>query len=114
MKNLSLFVKDEMIKHRLFNDGVYVNTLEDAEMYANKVGFGHKYNFIFNTSNLKEHFFDVLQTARQDITIVNCNCSTERFYEYDLSGVVIFDNIKKCKNSEIIEVVKNSKGILIC
>lgn len=114
MKNLSVFVKDEIIKHRLFDDGVLISCVEDSEKYAKEIGFGKKYNLIFESTKLKEQFFDILTMTRQDVTIVNCNCSTERFYEYDLSGFVIFDNIKKCKNSDVIEVVKNSNGILIC
>lgn len=117
MKDLSIFVKDEFVKKALFEEGLYVNTMTETEKLVSEVSYGKYVNVVFKNSGMKDVFIDKLLTARPDANIINCNCSLDKFNELNinnLSGLLVFNNIKKCKHSEIIEAIKNYKGIMIC
>lgn len=117
MKDLSSFVKDEFIKKALFEEGLYVNTLAETEQLVSEVSYGKFVNIVFKNTGMKDLFIDKLLTARPDTNIINCNCSLDKFNELNinnLSGLLVFNNVKKCKHPEIIEAIKTNKGILIC
>ena len=117
MKDLSSFVKDEFIKKALFEEGLFIDSIEETESLVSEVGCGKYVNIFFKSSSLKDIFIDRLSIIRPDVTIINCNCSVDKFYENDIEsikGLIIFNNIKKCKHSEIIESIKKYKGVLIC
>ena len=115
MKDLSTFVKDEFKKNRLFEDSVYIDTIDKADNLVAEVGYGRYVNIVFRSSSIKDYFIDKLSTMRPDINVINCNCSIDRFYENDLNtGLLVFNNIKCCKHNELIEEIKKYKGILIC
>lgn len=116
MKNLSAFVKDEFIKNQLFDNSVYVSTIEEAEHLVAEVNYGKYVNIVFKNSNIKEYFINNLYTKRPNANIINCNCTLDRFYEHNLgnlNGIIVFDNVKKCKHAEIIEEIQKHKSILI-
>ena len=114
MKELSTFVKDEFLKNKLFEEGLYINDFAEVDELAHKVNYGELFNIVFQNTNLKEYFLDILSTARPEVNVINCNSSVDRFFENEFSGLIVFDNIKKCKNSKILEEVKKHKAILIC
>lgn len=115
MKDLSTFVKDEFVKNHLFDEGVYISTIDDADKIISEISYGKYVNIVFEHSGLKDYFINALHTARPDINVINCNCSIDKFYENDFScGLLIFNNVKRCKHPEIIEELKKYKGILIC
>ena len=114
MKELSTFVKDEFLKKKLFEEGIYVEDFNHADELANAVNYGKLFNIVFQNSNLKERFLDTLSTQRPEMTVINCNSSIDRFFENDFTGLLIFDNIKKCKDTEILEEIKKYKAVLIC
>lgn len=100
----------------LKNGFTKVNSIEEAEIIANKVSRGEIFNILFESSVIKERFFSIIDTNRPDITIINCNSNKERFEEavWNAPGLIIFNNINKCKDSDILNIIENNKGILVC
>ena len=97
------------------SDGMY-SSLEDAKNIAESAGWCNdlkNINIVFKNSMIKNHFIDSLSTARPDINVINCNCSVDKFFENDFSGFLVFNNLKRCQHSEIIEEIKNHKGVLL-
>lgn len=114
MKDLSTFVRDEFLKNHLFDEGVYISTIDEADKIISEVSYGRYVNVVFEHSGLKDYFINNLYTQRPDINVINCNCTVNKFYENDFDGLLIFNNVKKCKHTEIVEEIKKHKGILIC
>ena len=114
MKELSIFIKDEFIKNKLFEEGRYINTFEDVNNLVVEATNGNTFNVLFANSYLKDSFLCNLQTFRPDINIINCNSSLNRFYQNNFDGLLVFDNIKKCKEPSILEEIKLHNAILIC
>ena len=114
MKDLSTFVRDEFLKNHLFDEGVYISTIDEADKIISEVSYGRYVNIVFEHSGLKDYFINNLHTQRPDINVINCNCTVNKFYENDFDGLLIFNNVKKCKHNEIVEEIKKHKGILIC
>ena len=111
-----MFIKDEFVKRsidKLFENCISIDTMEDAEALASAVSYGKYANVVFSSSYCKNHFLDELSTAYPDAKVINCNCSTDKFFENDLCGFLVFNNLKHCKSAEIIEEIKNHKGILL-
>ena len=75
-------------------------------------------NVIFENSQLKNEFFQMLILKDFKHTIINCLSSTDIFEEllFNAEGLVIFDNVCCCRNNEILEqVVKYKKRkMLLC
>ena len=63
---------------------------------------------------MKDRFLDKLSTIRQDINVINCNCTVDRFLDNEFNGFLVFNNLKKCQHREIIEEIKKHKAILLC
>jgi hypothetical protein len=118
MRDLSVFMKEELMKSQLFmyneNDYKYIDSIDEAEITVAAINCGNYMNLIFNSSNLKNYFIDKLLTSRQDTNLINCNCSKNRFDENSFDGLLVFDNVLKCKHPEILNEIKNHKGIFIC
>ena len=114
MKELSRFVKEEFIKSDLFDKGVYVDTLDDVSRLVVRVTIGEQMNITFRSSYLKDYFISCLRGIRPYLNVINCNCTVDRFYENNFGGLLVFDNIKKCGHLEIIETIKQYKGVIIC
>jgi hypothetical protein len=114
MKGLSDFVKDEFIKKQLFEEGLYINSFDEVNTVVNNINNGEYKNIIFENTYLKERFLSRLKMLRPDYNLINCNSSTNRFFENDFNGLIVFDNIKKCKDKEILEEIKKYKAVLIC
>ena len=114
MKQLSEYIKDEFIKNKFFENSIYVKDVVTADSLAYDVSIGKIFNVVFDNFALKEHFFDTLSSDNRNLNIINCNSTIDRFFENDFSGLLVFDNIKKCKDSKILEEIKKYKAILIC
>lgn len=71
-------------------------------------------NISFDNNNLKYYFLSKLEDLNNIFNIINCNSGIERFYiDYQLDGIKVFDNLNLCKDSDILKIVKNTKGIII-
>ena len=117
MKSLSTYANDTFIKYtlyELFESHEYVDDTDKINRLINEVNYGKTPKIVFKNSYLKEYFISNLYTVRPDINVVNCNCSIDRFYENDFGGLLIFNNVKHCKHSEIIEEIQKHKCLLLC
>ena len=116
MKNLSTFIKEEMQKMHLLEDKeyIYINNFDEAECAVASICCGNLTNIVFSNSSLKKYFIDKLVIALPDANIINCNCSQDRFNENNFDGLLVFNNILQCKHQEILDEIKNYKGVFIC
>lgn len=118
MKDLSVFVKNEFVKkeiNKLFNniECVYIENFEDCNRIANEIGYGKHMNVSFKNGIIKDRFIDLLSSIRTDINVINCNCSLDCFFENDFSGFLVFNNLKRCQYTEIINEIKKHGGIIL-
>lgn len=114
MKELSDFVKNEFIKQQLFENCIYVDTIEGVNEVINSLNRGIYLNIKFKTTNLKEYFIDQITTSRPESNIINCNCSVNSYFENTFNNLIIFNNLGKCKHQEILKDVEKYKAIKIC
>ena len=114
MKQLSEYIKDEFLKNKFFKESIYVRDNATADSLAFEASYNNIFNLVFDNFSLKEHFLDSLAIYNKNLNIINCNSTIDRFFENDFSGLIVFDNIKKCKDSKILEEIKKYKAILIC
>lgn len=114
MNELSRFVKEEFIKTDIFEKGELVETLDDVNRVVVRVTIGEHINITFRSSYLKDYFISRVRDIRPDLNVINCNCTIDRFNENNFGGLLVFDNIKKCGHLEIIETIKQYKGVIIC
>lgn len=110
--NLNSYIRISSIKEQFEESCLYVT---DDDQLRDVCGY---VNVIFETSQLKNEFFEYLNLHAIDHTVVNCLSSNEIFEKslYDARGLVIFDNVCCCRNNEILESVisyKNKK-MLVC
>ena len=110
--NLNSYIRMSSIQQEFEESCLYVTSddqLREVPKYK---------NVIFETSQLKNRFFDHLNLQAIDYTVINCLSSTEIFEDslYNANGLVVFDNVCCCRNNEILEKVigyKNKK-MLVC
>jgi hypothetical protein len=114
MKELSDFVKNEFAKKQLLEDYKFIDSIEGVDNIISSLNCGIYDNFKFKTSNLKDYFIDKLTTSRPEANIINCNCSIDSYFENNFYGLIIFNNVGRCKHKEIIEDIKTYKAIKIC
>ena len=60
MKDLSTFVKDAFLKNHLFDEGVYISTIEEADKMISEVSYGRYVNIVFEHSGIKDYFINNL------------------------------------------------------
>ncbi len=110
--NLNSYIRISSIKESFEDNCLYVTSDEqfsDVNKYK---------NIIFETSQLKNHFFEYLELKDCEHTVINCLSSQEIFDNnlFNARGLVIFDNVCCCRNNEILEEVINYKKnkMLVC
>ena len=114
MRELSDFVKNEFAKKQIFENYIFIESIEGVDNVINTLNCGIYANLKFKTTNLKNYFIDRITTIRPESNFINCNCSVERYFENQFNGFIIFNNIGKCKHQEILEDIENYKAINIC
>ena len=112
--DLNSFVKVDFIRQELSKSCVVVSSIEEADAYALDLSQGRIRNVIFEKSNLKNYCSSKIR-EHVNVNIVTCNSSLERFCEsLDDSMLTIFDNVNLCRNVDILNLIVNKKGILVC
>lgn len=94
---------------------IYIDSIEEAESYAKRIIYGGNYVFNFDKTSYKNRFLTSVKELTQDVCIINCDSNIERFMD-DLNesyGIVIFDNVKQCKDLDQFNYVIKNK-IIIC
>lgn len=110
--NLNSYIRISSIKESFEDNCLYVTT-DDQFKDVNKY-----INVIFETSQLKNRFFEYLELKDYEYTVINCLSSQEIFDNnlFDARGLVIFDNVCCCRNNKILEKVTDYKQnkMLVC
>lgn len=114
MRELSDFVKNEFAKKQLMENYTLIESIEGVDKIINALNCGLYMNIKFKTSNLKDYFIDKITTSRPESNIINCNCSIDSYFDNQFNGLIIFNNISRCKYKEILEDIKKYKAINIC
>jgi hypothetical protein len=117
--SLSKYLKTSSIKNMVGENYIYIDSLEDAEKIAYNIAWQDIMeckNIVFETSTLKNRFFAILEKLRPDTSIINCTSTLKRFKDKvnEASNLVIYNNINKCDNSDILDIIKENKGIFVC
>ena len=110
--NLNSYIRISSIQQEFEDSCLYVTNIEQlSEVCEYK-------NIIFETSQLKNSFFEYLNLHTTKYTVVNCLSSLDIFEEqlFDADGLVIFDNVCCCRNNEILKQVIDYKKnkMLVC
>jgi hypothetical protein len=119
MKNISVFIKDDLVKrniNKLFESNICIDTIEKSIDTAINISYGNSNctNIVFSTSAIKDRFLTKLKSIQPDLNVINCNCTIDSFFENDFNGFLVFNNLKRCQYMEIIEEIKKHKAILLC
>jgi hypothetical protein len=114
MRELSEFVKNEFAKKQLFEEYQFIESIEGVDEIISSLNCGIYTSIKFKNSGLKDYFIDKITTCRPETNIINCNCSIDRFFENSFDGLIIFNNIGKCRYQEILNEMTNYKSIKIC
>lgn len=119
MRNLSNFIKDDYINKnidKLFENNICIRTEEDVNNVVSLINNGSYANVVFTNSILKNIFIDKLSMYRDNINVINCNSTVNRFFENNFDGFLVFNNLTHCKHTEIIDEIRkySHKSILIC
>lgn len=97
---------------------IYVEDYHDIDLILNELVNSVQHRcFIFDKLYLKNNFLEaVLYYMNGDATIFNCNTSFTQFKNESktLNSLLIYDNVHKCKDEQIVDWIKENKGILIC
>lgn len=93
---------------------IVVDDMEVAENMARRVSCGENMNLKFTTYSIKNRFMQEISIQRPDIIFVNCNSSSDKFFESIGNNTVVFNNVERCTDCDILEFIKNTKGTFIC
>lgn len=112
--NLNSYIRLELIRESFEKECLFITSMDEIkniDIYKNT-------NIIFNNTSLKTNFYEHLNLHDLDYTVINCMTSIELFNDMlnDSRGVVIFDNVCRCKNNDILEQIVKYKGnkLLVC
>lgn len=112
--NLDSYIRINSIREDFEKDCLYVSSMDEVkniDIYKCK-------NVIFETSQLRNLFYEQLQLRDTDHTVINCLASEDIFDSLlnTIKGIAIFDNVCSCKNNDILDKVMNYKGkkLLVC
>lgn len=119
--DLQRYIQNDDIRKQFEESYIYIDADTDMKKYAMDIRYNEALTkiprLIFSKSVLKNKFFDMLGFYNDnDITILNCNSNIDLF-RITFSGrgaVLIYNNVRKCDDEEILEYINNYKGILVC
>ena len=102
----------EDIKKELMIHTNRISTFDEIDLLLFDIASGQKKNqyIIFKSSSLKSYFLNKVPEM-----VINCNSSYERFCEDLMSydNKCIFNNLKNCNDINILQIILNTKNIMI-
>lgn len=112
MIDISTYIhRSKMIKESY----IIIDNIDDAEDIAKRVCCGENLNIKFATYACKNRFMHEVSIQRPDVIFVNCNSSKDKFFEnVHYNTHIIFNNVEKCTDREILEFIRNEKSTFIC
>lgn len=116
MINIDKYIKNTTIKEVFKENYKLIETFEDIDCFIYNIQMNKKlYNLLFSNHSLKNYMYSKLDEYCIEYNYINCNSSIERFFnDIQNDGIKIFDNINNCQNEDIIKIIKNTAGVIIC
>ena len=115
MIDVNKYIKNEYTLNLLTPYKIVKNQIDVEVIVSNILDFKKVPNLIFSDNELKNYFYYKLDEYNIDYNYVNCNSSLERFFnDIHQEGLIIFNNINNCKDENILKIIKNTPGIIIC
>lgn len=95
---------------------VVVEDIEEAENLARSVSYEENLHIKFKTYSLKNVFMSEVEIHYPGVSFINCNSNKDKFFENIKNSPhnIVFNNVEKCYDEEILHYIKNNKGIYIC
>lgn len=114
--DLNTFIKTDFIRKELAKSCITISNIEEADELVFNIYNGGRPNVIFEKTSLKSYCFSKIKDLCENVNIINCNSCMERFCESicEDSKLTIFDNLNQCRNIDILNLIKNRKGIIVC
>lgn len=119
--DLHRYIQNDDIRRQFEESYIYIDVDTDMKKYATDIRYNDTLaktpRLIFSKSVLKNKFFDLLGFYNDnDITILNCDSNIDLFrIAFRARGsVLIYNNVRRCDDKEILEYINNYKGILAC
>lgn len=119
--DLHRYIQNDDIRRQFEESYIYIDVDTDMKKYATDIRYNGTLaktpRLIFSKSVLKNKFFDLLGFYNDnDITILNCDSNIDLFrIAFRARGsVLIYNNVRRCDDKEILEYINNYKGILAC
>ena len=116
--DLNKYIRDDYIRSLFMESFRYID--DESKVHAVLKGLVtnvSQQRIIFAKSYLKTIFFEMVRYySDNDVSVINCNSNAEIFMK-DLStrnSIIIYNNINKCRDAEILELIKKYPGILVC
>ena len=112
--DLNSYIRINSIRESFEAGCIFVSSLEEMR----KIDIYNSKNIIFETSQLKNRFYESLILRDIDHTVINCLSSNELFDSMisQAKGIIVFDNVCSCKNNYILEQIEECKErkLLVC
>ena len=93
-----------------------IDTMEEAENMAKRVSCGENMNLKFTTYSIKNRFMQEVSIQYPGVVFINCNSSKDKFFNnvYDACNKIIYNNVEKCQDEEILEFINKKRGVFVC
>ena len=112
--DLNSYIRISSIRENFEENCLYIKDFDEIK----NLDLHNCNNIIFENSHLKTAFFDKLNLADIDYTVINCLSSVTIFEGLmtNIHGIAVFDNVCSCRSNEILDVVINykNKKLLVC
>lgn len=114
--NINTYIQNEEMRDIFSKSFKIIKDEVDVDVFiVNDIYLNNSYNLLFECPSLKNYFYSKLDEYGFNYKYVNCNSSLERFFnDIDPDKLNIFNNINACNDKDIIKIIKNTPGILIC
>lgn len=95
---------------------VVVDNMDEAENMAKRVSCGENLNLKFTTYSIKNRFMQELSIQCPGVVFINCNSSKDKFFNnvYESYNKIIYNNVEKCQDEEILEFISKKRGVFVC
>lgn len=114
--DINTYIQNEEMRNIFSKSFKIMKDELDVDVFiVNDIYLNSSYNLLFEYPSLKNYFYSKLDEYGFNYKYVNCNSSLERFFnDIDPDKLNIFNNINACNDKDIIKIIKNTPGILIC
>ena len=115
MIDINTYIKNDNIVN-IIKPYQIISSVDEVEIIICNIIDGKRTtNLIFDNNELKKYFYYRLDEYNVDYSYINCNSNLERFFnDIQQDNLLIFNNINNCKDENIIKIIKNTPGLIVC